>query len=113
MKLTKILTEILNTFQVTAVVKIDKKFAITNILDEIRAVRKITIVRNITPEEGIKSPGDIEVHVVTIKFVTRGDARKDLMQFKKDMEASDFEENDLKIEGLRFVDFKMKSLKRI
>ena len=114
-KLTNILTEILNTFQVTAVLKIDKKAAITNILDEIRAIKKITIVRNITPEEGIASPGDVETHVVTIKYVTRGDARKDLTQFKADMMTSNFggKVNDMKVEGLKFVEFKGKTLRRI
>ena len=114
-KLKSILTEIFNTFQVTAVLKIDRKAAITNILDEIRAIKKITIVRNITPEEGIASPGEMQTHIVTIKFITRGDAQKDLIQFKNDMLTSDFggNVNDMKVEGLKFIEFKPKTLRRI
>lgn len=115
MKLSNILTEILNNFQVTAVLKIDKKAAITRILDEIRGIEKVTIVRNITPEEGISSPGDVETHVVTMKFVTRANPKDDLNQFKKDMLSSDFggKVNDMRIEGLKFVEFKPKTLRRL
>jgi len=115
MKLKKLLTEILNTYQVTSILKIDRKSAITNILDEIRAIKKITIVRNITPEEGIINPGEVQTHIVTIKFITRSNPQNDLIQFKNDMLTSDFEGkiNDMKIEGLKFIEFKPKTLRRI
>ena len=50
-KLTNILTELLNTFEITALISSDRKVPITEILDQIRALRKITTVRNITPPE--------------------------------------------------------------
>ena len=48
-KLTNILTEMLNTFEVQAIILSDTKANISDILDSIRAVRSITTVRNITP----------------------------------------------------------------
>jgi len=51
MKLTNILNEVLNTFQVEADILSDRKVSITSILDQIRGLYKVTIVNNITPEE--------------------------------------------------------------
>ena len=52
-KLKNILNEVLNTFSVQAFMLTDSNFNITDILEQIRAIRKITIVRNITPPEYI------------------------------------------------------------
>ena len=43
LKLKDILTEVLNTYQVNADIFTDSKFNITDVLDQIRAIRKITI----------------------------------------------------------------------
>ena len=43
MKLTNILSEILNTFSVEADILSDRKEPITNILDQIRGLAKVTI----------------------------------------------------------------------
>ena len=51
MKLTNILNEVLNTYQVEADLLSDRKVSITGILDQIRGLHKVTIVNNITPEE--------------------------------------------------------------
>ena len=40
-KLTNILTEILNTYQVEAYLLTDPEYNITDILDQIRAIRKV------------------------------------------------------------------------
>ena len=50
-ELKNILNEVLNTFVVECDVLTDRKFNITDVLDEVRALRKVTIVNNITPEE--------------------------------------------------------------
>ena len=50
-KLKDILTEVMNTYQIQASLMSDRKVAITNILDQIRGLKKVTIVNNITPEE--------------------------------------------------------------
>jgi hypothetical protein len=62
----------------------DTEYNITDILDQIRALKKVTIVRNITPPEDILKKR-CEYTLVTIKFITRGDAKQDLEQFKEDM----------------------------
>ena len=113
-KLTNILTELLNNYIVQAFILTDTSYNITTILDQIRAVNKITIVRNITPEDFLQKP-NVEYTLVTIKFITRGDAQKDLIQFKNDMLTSDFggNVNDMKVEGLKFIEFKPKTLRRI
>ena len=47
-KLKDILSEVLNTFQIEAILVNDSKFSISDILNQIRGLRKITIV-NIEP----------------------------------------------------------------
>ena len=71
-KLIKILNEVLNTFIIECEVLTDRKFNITDVLDEIRALRKVTIVNNITPEN-YPQRDKIEYHKLKIKFVTRED----------------------------------------
>ena len=48
-KLKNILNELLNTYIVQAYMLTDTEYNITDVLDQIRAVRKVTIIRNITP----------------------------------------------------------------
>ena len=50
-KLTNILSEVLNTFQVEATLVSDKKTNISSILDQIRGLHKVTIVTNITQDK--------------------------------------------------------------
>ena len=111
-KLTKILSEILNTFIIECEILTDRKFNITDILDEIRALRKVTIVNNITPED-YPQRDKVEYHKLKIKFVTREDPKMDLRQFKEDMLTSDMSKNDLRIPGVKSVKFNVDSLRRI
>ena len=111
-KLTNILSEILNTFQVEADILSDRKVSITSILDQIRGLYKVTIVNNITPEE-YPQKENIEFTRVKIKFVTRTDPKQDIEQFKKDMLVSDVSKTDLRIPGVKSVKFKPETLKRI
>jgi hypothetical protein len=112
LKLKKILNEILHTYSVEAFLRSDRKFPITDILNQIRAIRKITIVNNITPDD-YPQKKEIETTKIRIKFVTRGDASKDIVKFKEDMITSDLETTDLRIPGIKLVDFKSDTLKRI
>ena len=105
LKLRKILTELLHTYSVEAFIKSNRKFSITDILNQIRAIRKITIVSNITPEDYPQTQ-DIETTKVKIKFVTRGEAQKDIEKFKEDMLTSDLSKTDLRIPGVKQVNFK-------
>ena len=66
-KLKNILTELLNNYIVQAYILTDPSYNITDILDQIRAVRKVTIVRNSTPEDyDQKSNEDYHLFAVNI-----------------------------------------------
>tara|TARA_B100000287_G_C20343901_1_gene666978 strand:+ start:41 stop:376 length:336 start_codon:yes stop_codon:yes gene_type:complete len=109
-KLANILSEVLNTYQIEGILINDSEYNISDILNQVRAVRKITIV-SIDPID-IKKPG-IEYHKIKIKFVTRGEPKQDLEQFKKDMLSSDLSKTDLRIPGVKSVKFKEETLKRL
>ena len=111
-KLTNILTEVLNTFQVEVDILSDRKTNISDILDQIRGLYKVTIVNNITPEE-YPQRDKIEYTKVRMKFVTRIDPKTDLSQFKEDMLTSDMSKNDLRISGVKSVKFREDTLKRL
>ena len=110
-KLKNILNEILNTYIVQAYMLTDTEYNITDVLDQIRAVRKITIVRNITPPEYVQKK-NFEYTLVTIKFVTRGDAKQDLEQIKNDILTQSKDRTDLRIPGVKNFKFKYETLKR-
>ena len=102
----------LNTFSVQAFMLTDSNFNITDILEQIRAIRKITIVRNITPPEYIQKK-NIEYTLVNIKFVTRGDAKRDLEKIKQDVLTSDRSATDLRVPGVKSFKYKEGTLKRL
>ena len=83
---------------------------IISILNQIRGLRKITIV-NIEPID-IEKP-NLEYHKIKIKFVTRNEPKKDLEQFKKDILSSDLSKTDLRIPGVKSIKFKEETLKRL
>ena len=93
-KLTNILTEVLNTFQVEADILSDRKTNISDILDQIRGLYKVTIVNNVTPED-YPQRENVEFTRIKMKFVTRTDPKVDLTQFKQDMLTSDRSKNEL------------------
>tara|TARA_A100001515_G_scaffold139655_1_gene134518 strand:+ start:90 stop:431 length:342 start_codon:yes stop_codon:yes gene_type:complete len=111
-KLSNILTEVLNTYSIEADILSDRKESITGILDQIRGLYKVTIVNNITPED-YPQRDKIEFTRVKMKFVTRTDPKVDLTQFKQDMLTSDRSKNDLRIPGVKSVKFREDTLKRL
>ena len=111
-KLRKILTELLNTFTVNAELLSDRNVPITDILNQVRAIRKVTIVRNITPED-YPQRENIEYTKISVKFVTRGDASIDIDKFKEDIETSDMSKKDLRIPGVKSVRFNKETLRRL
>ena len=111
-KLSNILTEVLNTYQVECELFTDKKFNVTDILNQVRGLRKVTIVNNITPEDYIQKQ-DVEYHLLKIKFVTREEPKIDLAKFKEDILTSNRDKNDLRIPGAKSVKFKEETLKRL
>tara|TARA_B100001059_G_scaffold90888_1_gene89645 strand:+ start:498 stop:839 length:342 start_codon:yes stop_codon:yes gene_type:complete len=110
-KLTNILSEMLNTFEVQAEILSDRKESITDILDSIRAVKSITTVRNITPPEYPQREG-IEYTLVIIKFVTRLDAKQNLLQIKDDILTSNGGSTDLRVPGVKSFKYKIDTIKR-
>ena len=112
-KLTNILSEVLNTFQVEAILVSNKKTNISSILDQIRGLHKVTIVTNITQDK--KSNPNYEFTKVKIKFVSRENPKEDLIQLKKDMLTSDFtpDHKHIRVSGLKSVKFKPETLTRI
>ena len=111
-KLKNILNEVLNTYIVQAYMLTDNDFNITDILDQIRAIRKITIVRNITPPEYVQKQ-NFEYTLVTIKFITRGDAKQDLEKIKQDILTSDRSKTDLRVPGVKSFKYKEGTLRRL
>ena len=111
-KVTNILSEILNTYQVNAYMLTDPEFNITDILDQFRDIQKITIVRNLTPPDYVQ-PTDAEYTLVSIKFITRGDAKQDMEKIKQDILTSDRSKNDLRVPGVKSFKYKEETLKRL
>ena len=111
-KLKDILLEILNTYQVEAYMLTDRDFNITDVLDQVRAIRKITIVRNLTPPEYVQQK-DVEYTLVSIKFITRGDAKQDMEKIKQDILTSDRSKTDLRVPGVKSFIFKPETLHRL
>ena len=111
-KLKDILSEVMNTYQIEATLITDRGVGITNVLDQIRGLEKVTIVNNITPEE-YPQKDDIEFTRVQIKFVTRNSPKDDLKPMRDAMLYSDVENGIFKIEGLMNLRWKEGTLNRI
>ena len=111
-KLKNILNEVLNTFSVQAYMLTDTNFNITDVLDQVRAIRKITIVRNITPPEYVQKK-NFEYTLVTIKFVSRGNPKKDIEKIKQDVLTSDRSATDLRVPGVKSFKYKEGTLRRL
>jgi hypothetical protein len=111
-KLKNILKEVLNTYIVQAYILTDSGYNITDVLDGIRAVRKVTIIRNITPPEYAQKE-NMEYTLVTIKFISRGNPKQDLEQLKQDIVTSDRSITDLRVPGIKSFNFKRETLQRI
>tara|TARA_Y100000004_G_scaffold170805_1_gene206179 strand:- start:333 stop:674 length:342 start_codon:yes stop_codon:yes gene_type:complete len=111
-KLKNILNEVLNTYIVQAYMLTDTNYNITDVLDQIRAIRKITIVRNITPPEYVQKK-NFEYTLVTIKFVSRGNPKQDIEKIKQDVLTSDRSKTDLRVPGVKSFKYKPETLRRL
>ena len=112
-KLKDILLEILNTFQVEVDLFIDKATSHYEITNEVRALKGITIVNIITPEDYVQKQGADKYMKVRIKFVTREDAQEMLQNFLDDTLTNDGGENDVRIQGVKSMKFIDGTLKRL
>ena len=111
-KLKDILSEVMNTYQIQASLMSDRSIGITDILDQIRGLEKVTIVNNITPEEYVQKE-KIEYTRIKLKFVTRGNPKEDIIKMKNDMLTSNVKTSDMRIDGLKNVKFRIETLKRV
>jgi len=116
-KLKDILFEDIRLYAIDIVIVSDKTANFTDILDNIRATRKVTIVNANTPENveeknRVRTDGK-EVHTATLKFVAGKDPKQDIQFFKTTMLSSDKGDPERRIEGLRHIIFKEDTLVRI
>ena len=111
-KLKNILNEVLNEFIVQAYMLTDPDYNITEILEQIRAIRKVTIIRNITPPE-YNQKKNFEYTLVTIKFISRGNPKQDLEKIKQDILTSDRSATDLRVPGVKSFKYKPETLQRL
>jgi len=112
-QLKDILNEVLNTYQVSGTLVSSKEENISNILNQIRGIRKVTVLNNTTPDD-VPEREDTEITTFELKFVSRtNEPKKDIAKFEKDILQSDYERNDLKVPGVRSVKFDLDSLKRL
>ena len=111
-KLKNILYEILNNFSIEVDLFVDKSTSHYDLTNEIRALKGITIVTIITPDD-YSQQGDDEYVRLRIKFVTRGEAQEALQEFLDDTLTNDGGENDVRIQGVKHMAFREGTLKRL
>ena len=119
-KLKNIITEALNTYSVEVAMKSNRKYGLMGILDEIRAVQKITIVQNITPTNDPKFgttkyiSDKVEYTLLKVKWVTRTNPKEDIKQFQRDMlVTTDLQDTGIRIPGILSLKFRIDKLTRV
>ena len=111
-KLKDILTEILNTYEVEALITSNTEQNISDILDQIRGLRKITTVKNITPPD-YPQKENVEYTKINIKFLSKtGRPEEDIEEFKQEILKSG-EGDKLKIPGVISANFNLDTLRRL
>ena len=109
--LKKILYEVLNNYSVEVDLFTDKSIWTYDITNEIRALKGITIVTIITPEDYSQTGGDEYIRL-KIKFVTRGDSNEMLQQFLDSALAKD-DKDTIRIQGVKSMKYRKDTLKRL
>ena len=116
-KLKDILNEALNIYSVSVSIISDKEANFTDILDGMRATRKVTIINSNTSDEmeaKNRSRNDgKETHTATMKFVAGNNPKQDLEFLKTTMLSSDKGDPEMRIKGLQTVIFKPETLTKI
>ena len=111
----KILYEVLNNYSVEVDLFVDRSSAATyDITNEIRALKGVTIVTIITPEDYSQTGGDEYIRL-RIKFVTRGEANDMLQGFLDDALATSPgpDEDNIRIQGIKSMKYREDTLKRL
>ena len=112
--LKNILLEVLNNYSIEVDLFVDKSSSHYDITNEIRAIKGITIVTIITPEDYAQTTGDEYVRL-RIKFVTRGEADQMLQGFLDDALATSPgpDEDEIRIQGIKSMKYREGTLKRL
>ena len=112
-KLKNILYEILNNFSIEVDLFVDKSTSHYDLTNEIRALKGITIVTIITPDDYIQKTGSSDEYMrIKIKFVTRGEAN-DMLQMFLDSALSKYDKDTVRIIGIKSMKFRKETLKRL
>ncbi len=116
-KLKDILNEVIQIYSVNVVIVSDKEANFTDILDGMRATRKVTIINANTSDEieaknRARNDGK-EIHTATLKFSSGKDPKQDLEFLKTTMLSSDKGDPEMRIPGLRHLIFKPETLTRL
>ena len=116
-KLKDILNEALNIYSVSVSIISDKEANFTDILDGMRATRKVTIINSNTSDEmeaKNRSRNDgKETPTATMKFVAGNNPKQDLEFLKTTMLSSDKGDPGMRIKGLRHIIFNPNTLTKI
>ena len=116
-KLKDILNEALNIYSVNVVIVSDKDANFTDILDGMRATRKVTIINANTSDDlelkNRKRTDGKAVRTATLKFASGKDPKQDLEFLKTTMLSSDKGDPEMRIKGLQTVIFKPETLTKI
>ena len=109
--LKNILYEVLNNYSVEVDLFVDNTASTYDITNEIRALKGVTIVTIITPDDYSQTGGDEYIRL-RIKFVTRGEANDMLQQFLDSALAKD-DKDTIRIQGIKSMKYREETLKRL
>ena len=116
-KLKDLLNEVIQLYSVDVVIVSDKDANFTDILDGMRATRKVTIINANTSDElelkNRKRTDGKAVRTATLKFASGKDPKQDLEFLKTTMLSSDKGDPEMRIKGLQAIIFKPESLTRL
>ena len=116
-KLKDILNEVIQIHSVNVIIVSDKDANFTDILDGMRATRKVTIINSNTSDEmeakNRSRNNGKETHTATMKFVAGNNPKQDLEFLKTTMLSSDKGDPEMRIKGLRHIIFNPNTLTKI
>jgi len=116
-KLKDILNEALNIYSVSVSIISDKEANFTDILDSMRATRKVTIINANTPEDieakNRQRNDGKQTNTATMKFVAGNNPKQDLEFLKTTMLSSDKGDPGMRIKGLRHIIFNTNTLTKL
>ena len=111
--LKKILYEILNNYSVEVDLFVDKSTSTYDITNEIRALKGVTIVTIITPEDYVQKTGSSDEYIrVRIKFVTRGEANEMINNILDGALAQD-NKDEVRIQGIKSMKIRKGTINRL